>query len=267
MKATNLVMMGSLTVLLAVALSGCADGDAGDIEQLRAFLQAERAPVSAEEYRVYPPDVLTFRSVHVPEIEGETQQVRPDGKVNLPMLGEVEVAGKTPREIEEAIMLVALDYYEEVDATVQVTGYNSQKVFVMGQVNSPGGQPWTGRDTLLDVLSRAYPNRLAWPEKVKVLRCKERPRGGYIPTTQPAEEAETEGLPEVQEMTIDLVAMMEDGDLSRNVMLQPDDVVYVPPDPFARVGLALEKVLYPVRPTLEAIRVPGTIGDAAETGQ
>lgn len=261
MRDRNIGISCLFAALTAVLLGGCANG--GDVEELRAFLQQPRAPVSAKEYRIYPPDVLTFRSVHVPEIEGETQQVRPDGKVNLPLLGEVEVAGKTPREIEEMIMLVARDYYEEVDATVQVTGYNSQKVFVMGQVASPGGQPWTGRDTLLDVLARAYPTRLAWPQKIKLVRCKEPSRGGYVPPG----EGDEESPPPVDEMTVDLMAMMKSGDLSRNVMLQPDDVVYVPPDPFARVGLALEKVLYPVRPMLEAVRVPGTMEAAAQPGQ
>ena len=296
-------------IVLQVALLGGACGCQTKAEpwQLQAFLMKPRAPVSATEYRIYPPDVITISSMYVPEINGETQQLRPDGKVNLPLVGEVEIVGKTPKEVEALLIKKAGDYYEHADATVRIAAYNSQKIFVFGQVGMPGPQPWTGRDTLLDVLARVQPTPYAWPEKIKVIRAKPPRRGGYEPliaqaevadvaTTGPAEEATAASAPAEEattasapakeattvpaedfaegptnkagahEIVIDLTAMIETGDMSRNILLKPDDVIFVPPNPFAAVGLALQNVLFPVRPVLEAVRVPASVQGATSTG-
>ncbi len=234
-------------ILASITLCGLLAGCAGNkkIEQLRAFLQEPRLEVSATEYRVLPPDVLSISSRHVPEINGQTQQIRPDGKINLPLVGEIFVAGHTPLEIETFLTRAASDYYEQVDATVKVVGYNSQRVYVFGQVLRPGPVPWTGTNTLLDVLAQVQPTELAWPERITVVRGQAPMRGGYMPSGKKKDGAE--------KMVIDMMAMVESGDLSHNVFLRPDDVVYVPPNPFAAVGLALNNILFPTRPVFEAV--------------
>jgi len=73
--------------------TGCYDPKA-----VQAFLLQHKQSVSGVEYHVYPPDVLAISSITVPEIAGQTERVRPDGKINLPLLGEVFVAGMTPKE-------------------------------------------------------------------------------------------------------------------------------------------------------------------------
>jgi len=253
----------ALPVIFSLAMvAGCAD-----TEKLKAFLEEQRYPVSGTEYRVLPPDVLTISSIHVPEINGNSQQVRPDGKINLPLVGEVYVADMTPKQIEDAIKKAAEKYYEEADSTVQVVGYNSQKIYVFGQVGTPGPQPWTGTDTLLDLLAKVQPTLLAWPERIRVLRGRQPTRGGYLPDTMPAKGVEKgRNKAGAKEITVNLMAMMKTGDLSRNILLMPDDIVYVPPNPFAAFGLELQKILFPVRPILEAVRVPATVEGATATG-
>ena len=267
------VMLFAWLGVLAACLAGCADDNAKKMAQLRQFLEERPAPIAATEYRVLPPDVLSVTSLHVPEIHNQRQQVTPDGKINLPLLGEVFVANKTPREIEEAIMAAARQYYEQVDATVQVTAYNSEKIYVFGQVSRPGPQPWTGCDTLLDILAVTQPTTLAWPERIKLVRGGTPQRGGYepeewvqealaatqpsAPTTQPVDLVDGR-----QVLTINLMDMVTKGDLSHNVLLQPRDVVYVPANPPAEVGLFLQNLLFPVRPVLEAVRVPSTVQGA-----
>ena len=112
-------------------------------KEVKAFLQQPRRPVAGVEYRVYPPDVIRINSIHISEIRGIQQQVRPDGKINLPLLGEIFVAGKTPRQIEWVIEDVARKYYEKVDVTVEVIGFNSQRFYVFGQVSRPGPVSYT----------------------------------------------------------------------------------------------------------------------------
>ncbi|MDY7009777.1 MAG: polysaccharide biosynthesis/export family protein [Planctomycetota bacterium] len=241
-KVVIRVCLLGLTVLMA----GCYNAD-----QVKAFLLKPRRPVSGLEYRVYPPDVISVGSLHVPEIQGISQRVRPDGKINLPLLGEISVAGKTPGQIEEDIKKAADDYYEQVDATVQVVGYNSQRFYVFGQVSSPGPISWTGHDTLLDVLSMAQPTSLAWPERIIVVRASKPIYGGS--TTRPSVQYSMTGVhpPDKDnpryKMTINLMAMVESGDLANNILLMPNDIIYVQPNPFARIALAIETFFSPIR--------------------
>jgi polysaccharide export outer membrane protein len=263
-------MTGRCIQLVAVACccvvfaSGCYDG-----EQIKAFLLTPRAPVSGVEYRVYPPDAIAIVSRDVPEINGVTQQVRPDGKVNLPLLGELSVAGKTPKEIEAALNELSRTYYKEVDATVTVAGYRSQSFYVFGMVSRPGPMAWTGRDTLLDVLAKARPTTLAWPERILVVRGDEPQVGGHAPEKSSWQYARTGVRPERKDqprrrMVINLMAMVSSGDLSNNILLMPNDVVYVQPNPFARVGLMLQNLLFPIRPAVETVTMPTRVTGLAE---
>jgi protein involved in polysaccharide export with SLBB domain len=254
--------------ILGLVASGC--GPAFTYEKFRAFLQEPRAPVSGTEYRVLPPDVITVTSRHVPEVNNVTQQVRPDGKVNLPLLGEIYVATATARE-----------YYEQVDATVTVSQYRSQMIYIFGQVSRPGPRPWTGTDTLLDVLAQSQPTQLAWPERIKIVRLAKPKRGGYLSDkeykkalNQAKGAAEGKGPQGPTEMTsreetksvvimVDMMKMVQKGDASRNVMLQADDVVYVPPNPLAAVGLAIQQLLFPIRPGAEMISMPASAVNTA----
>jgi len=242
-------------------------------------------------YRVLPPDVIRVRSSYVPEIDNVVQQVRPDGVVNLPLVGEIAGVGDrrtglTPVEIEKRIEHAASDYYERVDATVEVAGYNSQKVYVFGQVARPGPQAWTGANTVLDILAISQPTELAWPSRIVLVRGESPRRGGYLvkvrdiekaaekapevgsdPETAPTVVASADGEApqaggqppervEAKVLRINMNDMIRRGDLSKNVYLQPDDIVYVPPNPLARVGLAVQQLLFPVRPVVETIRLP-----------
>ena len=251
-------------VFAAVVGGGCTyDGKA-----VKAFLIKPRRPVSGVEYRVYPPDMITINSLHVPEISNKSLRLRPDGKINLPLLGELYVAGMTPTEIEKVLKLAADDYYEQVDATVTVSGYNSQKFYVFGQVGGQGPRPWTGRDTLLDVLATVRPNTLAWPERIIVTRAPE-PQVGGRAATQPSKRYQFTGVhPKSKDnppkkITINLMAMVTSGDLSNNILLMPNDVIYVQPNPLAKVGLAIQNLLFPIRPAIQTAGTPAQAVSAA----
>ena len=279
-------LLRALSVLaVSVLVSGCYDAT-----EVNAFLQKPRAPVCATEYRMLPPDVIVVTSTQVPEINGFTCQIRPDGKVNVPLIGEVYVADKSPKQVEEAIKEAAKKYYAEVDATVQVTGYNSRKFYVFGEVAKPGPVRWTGCDTVLDVLASAQPTSLAWPERIVVIRAPEPSQGGYPdqpsmgyavlglndapggkgtgggtgrtggdagvdggkkaitqPATMPVRDAPEPGAAP-QRITINLVAMVQFGDMANNILLKPNDVdAYVQPNPFAQFARGVDTVSSPFR--------------------
>ena len=206
------------TIMIAAALFICfaAGGCGVDRGRLEAFLQEPRSPVSATEYYVLPPDVISIRSIRVAEINGFSQRISPDGKITLPLLDEVFVAGKTPNQIEAAIIEASKKYYEEADATVHVAAYLSQRYYVFGQVGQPGPRPWTGTDTFLDAMGSVQPSPYAWFERIRIIRGPEPQQGGYLPPDDDEEEEferqnKEAGLNKVgaEEVMIDFMAMIK----------------------------------------------------------
>lgn len=266
-----LTMVGMLAVSL---LAGCASKQQRmeqQNQQLQMFLAQPRCQTNCDDYRCQPPDVLTIKSAHILEINDVKQTVRPDGRINLPLVGEIPAAGRTPKEIELDILQAAGKYYSNADAMVVVTEYASQKFYVFGEVQHPGAVPYTGRDHLLDALAKAQPTVLCSPEKVQILRGAGLQCGGYLrPCTEAdvlnwREECKKKGLNDcgAQELTVDVCQMTQSGDLSHNVLLKANDVIFVPAHPAVEFGHGVERWLYPARPILGA---PATIVTAGVGG-
>ncbi len=231
-----------LFVLLGAAAGlGCSSSD----QEVNAFLHEWEATVSAAEYRIQPPDEIEISADKAPEIDGEQQTVRQDGKVSLRLLGDVAIAGLTPAETSAKIESLLSRYYVDPHVNTRVKGRLSKRYYVFGQVGRPGAHPYTGRDTLLHVLSIAQPTFLAWKSQVKVIH--------------PSHE---DGQRKV--MTVNVDKIMKQGRLEQNVLLEEGDIVYVPATPMAWVGLRLREVLWPVSPILGAARTPAEIVTTGE---
>jgi len=264
-KATFRALWMFCLLLGCLMVTGCYQAS-----ELEAFLQTPRRPVSGLEYRIYPPDTISISSIKVAEINRISQQVRPDGKINLPLLGEIYVAGRTANEVEKALVKAARKYYEEADATVVITRYNSHKFYVFGQVGRGGPMLWTGRNTLLDALAQAQPTFLAWRERIILVRGSPPQVGGDDEWKSSATYARTGIHPEKKgqprkTMLFNMMAMTEEGDFTNNLLLQPNDVIYVQPTPLARIGLTLQKILFPFQPALQAARTPAQFATAGVT--
>lgn len=230
---------GVANVLIMLLATGCASTH----EQMVAFLRSHDAPVATGHYTVSPPDAITFHAPGASEIDGVVQRVRSDGKVALRLLGEVQVAGLTTQEIAERIKAQLSRYYIEPEVVIEVTGFRSQQYFVFGEVNNPGPKPFTGRDTLIKALAEAQPTFLAWRAQIRVVRPD--PESG-----------------ESKVIIVNLDKMVRNGDTSRNVLLQPGDIIEVPPTPLAWVGHRVRELLYPVSP---AVRLWDSPAEALET--
>ena len=223
----------SLMLLVAVlSLTGCAGKKQVEantkINNWLATQSVQGAPVV---YEVQPPDVIKVVAPKISEIDGQEVSVRPDGKVDFNLIGEVYVAGKTPEQIAEEIRRVAARYYdpENLDVSVQITEFKSKMIYIFGQVEDPGPKPYTGRDTILHVLADARLNERAWPQRIVIVRPHD------DPTVK-------------QKVTVDLKEMYETGQTSHNFLLENGDVVYVPPSPMAVLGITFNKLLFPIRP-------------------
>lgn len=241
-------------IVVLAAVGALASGCQSTHQDVVAFLKAHEHEVSAIEYRVGIPDVLQISAPQVLEIDRVTQTVRPDGKISLRLVGPVKVVGLTEKEIAAKLVRLLEPYYEDPKVQVRVTQYKSKVIYVSGMVgggnSGAGGSmnvsevwtalPYTGRDTVLDVLAKTGLSFIAWRSQVKVIRSS--PHEG-----------------EQRELLIDVEHMIKTGDTSKNVLLMPNDILVVPPTPLGWLGLRVQEVLFPLQPAANAYQFPAGV--------
>jgi polysaccharide export outer membrane protein len=173
------------------------------LETLRNF-----EPAADEEYRLGKGDEITV------DFAGRTDLlahlvVGPDGRISLPLAGELMVAGRTREDAAKAIEIALTPYYSNLAAQVTVTKYTANKVLVWGAVEKPGAVTFDGTPTLLEALSRGGletgPNKTSQiPERCAIYR----------------------GSNEV--VWVDLKKLVDAGNPLADMRLRRDDVIYVP---------------------------------------
>jgi polysaccharide biosynthesis/export protein len=97
-------------------------------------------------------DVLVINVWKEPEIT-RTIPVRSDGKISLPLIGDVQAAGRTPMQLEEDISSRLKNFITDPQVAVIVQQINSQKFNILGQVMKPGAYPLTGGTTIVDAIA------------------------------------------------------------------------------------------------------------------
>lgn len=101
-----------------------------------------------------PGDVVDVKFFSVPELN-ETQAVRPDGKIALQLVGEVDVVGMTPSEVSGELADLFTPHLKTPNVTVIVREYHGRRVFVAGQVRAPGVIAMPGPMTALEAIMSA----------------------------------------------------------------------------------------------------------------
>jgi polysaccharide export outer membrane protein len=105
-------------------------------------------------YVIGPDDILTVVFWRDKEMSTEVA-VRPDGKVTLPLVNDIDAAGKTPEQLRAEIAQAASRFVEEPTVTVVVKAINSRKVYITGMIGKSGAYPLTGPTTVLQLISMA----------------------------------------------------------------------------------------------------------------
>jgi polysaccharide export outer membrane protein len=113
-----------------------------------------RAAHSNDAYVIGANDVLAINVWKEPDIS-RSVPVRSDGKISLPLVGELQASGETPRQLEQEIAKRLQSYISEPEVTVIVTDSKSQKVNIMGMVTRPGAYLLTSSTTVLDAIAMA----------------------------------------------------------------------------------------------------------------
>jgi polysaccharide export outer membrane protein len=115
-------------------------------------------------------DVIAVNVWHEPEMS-RAMAVRPDGKISMPLIGEVMADGKTPAQLQAELSTKLQSLIKNPDVTVIVQDIKSQKFNILGEVQRPGMYPLTKPMTVLDALAVAGGFRdFAKPKKMYILR-------------------------------------------------------------------------------------------------
>ncbi len=160
-----------------------------------------------DEYIIGPTDILEIHVWREPDLS-RTIPVRPDGKITLPLLNDVQASGLTPLELKAGIEKRLAEFVESPTVSVAVLEIHSKNIFVLGQVESPGRYPLQQGLTVLQALSLAG-GLAEWADKgdVVILR-KENGKQSRI--------------------KFDYKNVSKGKNLEKNIVLQPGDTIIVP---------------------------------------
>ena len=123
-----------------------------------------------DDYVIGPLDVVSISVWRESELS-RVEPVRPDGKISLPLVGEIRASGMTPRMLQSLIAKELEDYIHKPAVTVIVTEVNSHKFNIIGQVQRPGAYALSPHMTVLDAMAVAGGFRdFAKVRKIYVLR-------------------------------------------------------------------------------------------------
>ncbi len=173
------------------------------LEVLRNF-----EPPANEEYRLGRGDEITVDFAGRPDLQAKLV-VGPDGRISLPLAGDIAVDGLTRPEASKAIVTALSSYYSNIAAQVTVTKYTANRVLVLGAVTKPGEVIFSGTPTLLGALTQSGLST-----------------GQNKPAEIPERCAIYRGSDQV--VWVELRQLIESGNTLADLRLRRDDVIYVP---------------------------------------
>jgi polysaccharide export outer membrane protein len=220
---------------------------------LGAALAAQQ-PASTE-YRVGPKDLLEVTAMGVPEINKLVVRVSEDGRVTLPLIGEVSVDNLTQSEVEKKLIkLLGEKYVIDPQVTVFILEYKSKRVSILGAVEKPGPYELLGRQTVMSVISQAGGMTRDAGNEIIVIR-------------QLADGTSTS-------IRISIDDLFVKGEARLNIPLEPNDIVNIPVDKVVLIYVfgqvknpgALQVKRSSIPTLLQAIAQAGGFSDRAGKG-
>ncbi|RZA34213.1 MAG: sugar ABC transporter substrate-binding protein [Lysobacteraceae bacterium] len=194
------------TILIALSMIGCASTGKS------AKIPPPSAPVAIDDYQIGVDDVVQVTVWRNPEL-GITVPVRPDGKISVPLIGDVAAGGHTPSEVAKDIQAKLATFVRDPQVAVILTDLRSHeylsRVRVTGAVRQPVSVPFRQGMTVLDaVLAAGGVTEFAASDRSSLYRKD----ANQATTTYP----------------VRLDRILGDGDLSTNFNVAPGDVITIP---------------------------------------
>jgi len=214
--------LAGLVMLCGVLLLGTpavtAQDSPGEIVDV-----GELPPILSGPYKIQVGDVLDIQFFKTIEMN-QTRTVGPDGDIYLPLVGRVEVFGRT---VDDVTAEITVGYRKEMidpQITVSVQQYSGLQVYVAGEVNAPGIQEYRGGLTLVQAISNAGGfNQRARQQEVLLIR--------------PGPENEPVGT------IVDVKQILRKGQVSNDVPLAPLDIVYVHHKKIVNVNIFVQQYI------------------------
>ena len=198
----------------SLGLGGCATTGTDELPPA-TFVALQEQP--GEEYVIGPLDELTIHVWRNPELGAEKIQVRPDGRITIPLVKDLPAVGKTPSMLEKDIAQQLSQYIEEPLVSVIVNefaGTFSQQIRIVGATEKPASLPYRANMTVLDaMISVGGLSEFAAGNRAKLIRF-DKQSGSQ------------------KEYALRLTDLLRRGDSDANVLLQPGDVIIIPESAF-----------------------------------
>ncbi len=158
---------------------------------------------TAGNYVIGPQDVLMITVLDDPSLSGR-YAVEADGDFTFPLIGRIKAGGLSTKDFEATLKKrLSPDFFKNPQVTVAVEQYRSQRVFISGEVRSPGSIPLTGGMTLAEAMARAGSTMPSASGEIAIVRQKH---------------------PDPIQVT---VKELETGNVKQNIELQDGDQIYV----------------------------------------
>ncbi|MBA4373828.1 MAG: periplasmic polysaccharide biosynthesis/export protein [Thermodesulfovibrio sp.] len=176
--------------------------------------------VLAQDYLIGEGDLLKITVYDNPDLTSEPR-VGGDGRITFPLIGEVTVTGLSSAEVQKKIAgLLSNGFIKKPQVSVFITEYKSKKVTTLGEFTKPGLIELRGNATLMEVISNAGGITANGAETLVIQRKILKPEGGRGDDVT---------------LTVDLVKLLEKGDIAANIMVLDGDSIYVPRAAFVYV--------------------------------
>lgn len=170
---------------------------------------APAATLADRSYVIGDDDVLSINVWNEPDLKQQLIPVRPDGKISLPLVGDIEAAGRTPSQLQDDITSKLHTYITHPDVTVIVQQINSKKFNILGRVIKPGTYSLTSTTTVLEAIAQAGGFQDFAKEKgIYVLRGN--PNGGQ------------------SRFPFNYKEVVNGKNLEQNIRIEPNDTIIVP---------------------------------------
>ena len=197
----------TLLLIALITLASCG-GDLPSVKTLVKHQQSNPASDKSDDaYVIGPGDILSIDVWKEPELSKQVS-VRLDGKMSLPLVNDIDAAGLTCTELRNQLTEKYKDFVDVPEVSVTVLESRSKKIYLLGKINRPGEYMLQKDMTIVQAISLAG-GLAEWADSsdVKLIR--------KIKGTE-------------KTFRVDYDAIVSGRDLRQNVLLQPDDTIFVP---------------------------------------
>src|ERR1700687_3650192 len=178
----------------------------GNMSTTDKATNAASTSLAGPEYVIGPEDVLHIAVWKENDLTA-TLPVRPDGKISLPLLDDVQAAGLTPKQLADSVTERLKKYIADPRVTVVVTAINSKRIYLVGEAVHARGTPLLPNMTVLQALSSAGLNQFANTKRIYVLRTANGKQ---------------------QKLPVNYRKLVKGEEIEQNYILQPGDTIVVP---------------------------------------